>query len=67
MHYNNLESRGGRVGNRVELVEHLSEEKFFEHCTNCAILLRHLSHDHFCESSVSLLFHSSARERLQVN
>ena len=23
---------------RVEHVEHPSEEKFFEHCTNCAIL-----------------------------
>ena len=48
--------RGGRVRNRVELVENPSEERFFEHCTN-------LSRDHFCENSASLLFHSSPRER----
>ena len=39
---------------------------FFEHCTNCAIILRPLSRDHFCENLASLLFHSSARERLQM-
>ena len=50
---------------RVEHVEHPSEEKFFEHCTNCAILPRPLSRDHFCENLASLLFHSSAGERLQ--
>ena len=49
-----------------ELVEHPSEEKFFEHCTNCAILPRSLSLDHFCENSASLLFHSSAGDRLQM-
>ena len=54
------------VGNRVELVENPSEEKFFERCTNCAILPRPLSRDHFCENSASLLFHSSAGERLQL-
>ena len=50
---------------RAEHVEHPSEEKFFEHCTNCAILPRPLSRDHFCENLASLLFHSSAGERLQ--
>ena len=44
-----------------------SEEKFFEHCTNCAIIPRPLSRDHFCENLASLLFHSSAGERLQFN
>ena len=62
-----LRRRGGRVGNRVEHVEHPSEEKLFEHCTNCAILPRPLSHDHFCENLASLLFHSSAGERLQFS
>ena len=51
--------------NRVEHVEHPSEEKFFEHCTNCAIIPRPLSRDHFCENLTSLLFPSSAGERLQ--
>ena len=59
--------KGWRVGSRVEHVEHPSEEKFFEHCTNCAILPRPLSRDHFCENLASLLFHSSAGERLQIN
>ena len=55
------------VVNRVELVEHPSEEKFFERCTNCAVLPRPLSCDHLCENSASLLFHSSAGERLQIS
>ena len=59
--------KGGRVGNRAELVEHPSEEKFFEHCTNCAILPRPPSCDHFCGNSASFLFHSSAGERLQFS
>ena len=58
--------KGVGVRNRVELVENPSEEKFFEHFTNCAIFPRPLSRDHFCENSASLLFHSSARERLQL-
>ena len=66
MHYNNWnEGVGARVGSRVQHVEHPNEEKFFEHCTNCAILPRPLSRDHFCENLASLLFHSSAGERLQ--
>ena len=52
---------------RVEHVEHPSEEKFFEHCTNRAIVPRPLSRDHFCENLASLLFHSSAGERLQLD
>ena len=59
--------KGGRVGNRAVLVEHPSEIELFKHCTNCAILPRPLSHDHFCEKSASLLFHSSAGERLQLS
>ena len=51
----------------LNLLNKPSEEKFFEHCTNCAILSRPLSCDHFCENSASLLFHSSARERLQIH
>ena len=54
-----------RVGNRVELVENPSEEKFFEHCTNCAILPTPFSRDHFCKNLAPLPFHSSAGERLQ--
>ena len=62
MHYNNWSEGVG-----VEHVVHASEEKFFEHCTNCAIVPRHLPRDHFCENLASLLFHSSARERLQFS
>ena len=51
----------------MELVEHPSDEKFFEYCTNCASLLRPLSRDHFCENSASLLFHSLAGERKQFS
>ena len=40
--------------------------KFFEHCTNCAILPRPLSRDDFCKNSASLFFHSSAGERPQL-
>ena len=54
------------VGNRAELVENPSEKKFFNHCKNCAIVPRLPSHDHFCENLASLLFHSSAGERLQI-
>ena len=60
------ERRGGKVGSRADVVANPSEEKFFECCTNCGILPRPLSGDHFCENSASLLFHSSAGERLQV-
>ena len=65
MHYNNWNEEVGGVGSRAEHVEHPSEEKFSEHYTNCAILPRPLSRDHFCENLASLLFHSSAGERLQ--
>ena len=58
--------KGWEGGNRIEPVQHPSEEKFFEHCTNCAILPRPLSRDHFCENLASLLFQSSAGERLQL-
>ena len=36
-----------------------------EHCTNCAIVPRPLSRYYLCENSASLLFHSSAGQRLQ--
>ena len=66
MHYNNWNEGVGGLGTELTDVEHPSEEKFFEHCTNCAIIPRPLSHDHFCENLASLLFHSSAGERLQI-
>ena len=46
MHHNNWNEGVGGLGKRVELVEHPSEEKFFEHCTNCTILPRPLSCAH---------------------
>ena len=66
MHYNNWNEGVGGLGAELN-VQHPSEEKFFEHCTNCAILPRPLSCDHFCENLASFLFHSSAGERLQFN
>ena len=56
----------GGLGTELNLLNTQVRKNFFEHCTNCAILPRPLSHDHFCEKSASLLFHSSARERLQI-
>ena len=68
MHYNNWNEGVERLGAELNShVQHPSEEKFFEHCTNCAILQRPLSRDHFCGNLASLLFHFSARERLQFN
>ena len=67
MHYNNWNEGVGGLEAEFNMLNTQMRKNSLKNCKNCAILPRPLSRDHFCENLASLLFHSSAGERLQFN
>ena len=68
MHYNNWNEGVGGLGTELNMLN----AQVRKNSLNIAQIVQSspgpgVSHDHFCENLASLLFHSSARERLQFS